>query len=179
MVDLDRYEVAGPLLLCRTCRADSTRFIVKSFPRRTIDMTELHAEMLRHENEHHEAALENDAEKNAEVAGRAARTLLRRSVVAARELRESKYYACYPTATAYRDGMVNGMGGAAGDMAGLLGPDAVRALSKALEQVVTVSKECPELIQDHDRESCSDLTCDAYGHLIAVARAIDGQLSAE
>lgn len=177
MTDLDRYEIAGPLLVCRTCGPGGTRYIVKDFGRRTIGMAEMHTEMSLHESASHEVAFENDASANAEAAGRASRALARCADKVAFELDENDYYRRYLPGTAYRDGMRDGMGGAVGEMAGLLGPEAVRALSAALKQVEAMGRDYPELVQSHHRATCDDFTCLVFGHLVDVARAVEGQLS--
>lgn len=176
MADLERYEVAGPLLLCRTCGAGGTRFIVKDFGHRTIDVAELHTEVFIHETDHHEAVFENNATENAGAALRSSQALSERADRVAREIRDDEYYACYADETAYRDGMVNGMGGAAGDMASLLGPQAVRHLARALEYIAATGRDYPELIQDHNRKTCDDFTCYLYGELVEIARDVDRQL---
>lgn len=176
MADLERYEVAGSLLLCRTCGKGGARYIVKDFGRQTIDVAEMHTEIFIHETDRHEPVFENGATETAEMARRVAQVLAKCADDVTWDMRESEYYRCYPIKTAYRDGMVNGMGGPAGDMAGLLGPDAVRALSRALEYIADMGKDYPELIQDHNRKTCDDFTCFIFGHLIEVGRAIDEQL---
>jgi len=177
MTDLDRYEIAGSLLLCRTCGTGGARYIVKDFGRRTIRVAEMHTEMSVHESASHEVVFENDASSSTKAAGRASRALARCVDKVAFELGESDYYRCYPPVTAYRDGMVNGMGGAAGEMAGLLGPEAVRALSAALGQVEVMGRDYLELVQSHHGATCDDFTCLVFGHLVDVARAVERQLS--
>lgn len=175
-MNLERYEVAGSLLLCRTCGQGGARYIVKNFGRQTIDVAEMHTEMFVHESGHHEVVFENNATENAQTARRVAEVLAKHADGVARDVRESDYYRCYPSATAYRDGMVNGMGGPAGEMAGLLGPDVVRSLSQALGRIAAMGRDYSELIQDHDRKVCDDFNCFIYGDLINVARAVDSQL---
>lgn len=176
MADLERYEVAGALLLCRTCGSGGTRHIVKNFGRQTIDVAEMHVEIFIHESDCHEVVFENNATGNADAALRSAKALAERAEQVAREVREDEYYACYPDETAYRDGMVNGMGGAAGDLASLFGPDAARHLARALEHISSMRKEYPELIQNHNRKTCDDFNCYLHGELIEIARAMDRQL---
>lgn len=176
MADLERYEMAGQLLLCRTCGMGDTRFIVKDFERQTIDVAEMHTEISIHETKCHEVVFENNATQNCEAALRSSRALSRRADRVVNHLRSSSYYTCYPSETAYRDGMLNGMGGETGEMAALLGPDAVRHLSQALAYIGAMGEEYPELIQDHNRKTCDDFCCFLYGELVAVARAVDRQL---
>lgn len=177
MADLDRYEVAGSLLLCRTCGRGGTRHIVKNFGQQTIDVAEMHTEIFIHETDHHEVVFENDASENAGAALRASQALGSRAEKVAQSVREDEYYACYPDETAYRDGMVNGMGGEAGELASLFGPDAARHLSRALAYISAMGKDYPELIRDHNRKTCDDFTCYLYGELVEIARAVDGQLA--
>ena len=51
---------------------------------------------------------------------------------AQKELDTGDYWACYPKATAWHDGLTNGMGGASGDLAGALPPAAVLELARWL-----------------------------------------------
>lgn len=176
MADLERYEIAGALLLCRTCGKGGARHIVKDFGRQTIDVAEMHTEVSIHETERHEVVFEDNATENAGAAKRVSQELAQRADAVARNMRESEFFRCYPAATAYRDGMENGMGGASGAMAGLLGPEVVRALSRALGRVAEMGKDYPELIQDHNRKTCDDFMCFIYGDLIDAARAVDSQL---
>lgn len=177
MADLDRYEVAGQLLLCRSCGEGGTRHIVKNFGRQTIDVAEMHTEIFIHESDRHEAVFENNATENCAAAKRSSDALARLADATDRDVRSKEYYACYPRATAYRDGMVNGMGGNAGDLAGLLSPQAVRPLARALADVALMGKDYEELVQDHNRKTCADFTCTVWGHLVDIARAVDGQLA--
>lgn len=176
MANLERYEVAGPLLLCRTCGTGNALHILKDFGRQTIDVAEVWVEISIHEADRHDVVYRNGATENCEAAHRSSLKLAELAEAAARDVRTDTYYACYPPQTAYRDGMANGMGGNAGDMAGLLGPDAVRALAKALAEVRVMGRDYPELVQDHNRKTCADFTCSVFGHLVDVARAVDGQL---
>lgn len=176
MADLERYEMAGALLLCRTCGKGGTRFIVKDFGRQTVDVAEMYTDISIHETDRHEVVFENNATENCGAALRSSQALSEFIGKVDRDLREDRYYACYPVETAYRDGMVNGMGGATGDLASLLGPDAARPLARALAYISAMGKEYPELIQDHNRKTCDDFCCYLYGELVAVARAVDRQL---
>src|SRR5690606_41969217 len=83
----------------------------------------------------HEPVFENNATANAGAALRSSQALSERADRVAREGRDDEYYACYADETAYRDGMVNGMGGAAGDMASLRGPQAGRPLAGNLVDI--------------------------------------------
>lgn len=176
MADLERYEVAGSLLLCRTCGKGGTRHIVKDFGRQTIDVAEMHVEISVHETDVHEAVFANDATENARAALRASQALAARAEAADIDVRMDEYYACYPDETAYRDGMLNGMGGSAGDLAAVFTPQAARALSRALAEIHAMGKGYDELIRDHNRKTCDDFTCFIFGHLVDVARAVESQL---
>src|SRR5690606_8585974 len=77
MTDLDRYEIAGSLLLCRTCGTGGARCIVKDFGRRTLRVAEMRTEMSVHESASHEVVFENDASSSTKAAGRASRALAR------------------------------------------------------------------------------------------------------
>lgn len=176
VADLERYEMAGSLLLCRACGKGGTRMIVKDFGPMTPTLMDLNVEAGVHESERHEPVFESPAEPNIQAARRSA---LRLGILAAkveRDVERMEYYRCYPDATAYRDGMVNGMGGHTGDLAGLLGPQMVRPLVRILWRVTEMGKDYPELVIDHDRASCDDFNCLTYGDLIEIAKAIEAQL---
>src|SRR5690606_41610574 len=98
MTDLDRYEIAGSLLLCRTCGTVGARYIVKDFGRRTIRVAEMHTEMSGHESASHEVVFENDAASSTQAAGRATRALARGRDKVAVGLGESGSYRGYPPA---------------------------------------------------------------------------------
>lgn len=176
MTDLERYEVAGTLLLCQTCGKGGTRYRVYDFGRQTMTLMEIEVEASLHESAHHEVVFESNATENCAAALRSSRALARLAEAADRDVRRDQYYRCYPVATAYRDGMVNGMGGNAGDLAGLFGPEAARALAKALEYVSQMGRDYEELVQDHNRSTCADFLCGTWGHLVDIARAVDRQL---
>lgn len=177
MTDLERYEMAGPVLLCRTCGKPGQRHIVHNFKTLVPTLMDIVVEAGVHENTKHEAVFENNATENCGAALRSSDALARLAEAVDRDVRTKEYYACYPKATAYRDGMVNGMGGNAGDMAGLLGPEAVRALASALGEVARMGRDYEELIQDHNRKTCADFTCTVWGHLVDLGRAVDRQLA--
>jgi hypothetical protein len=177
MADLERYEIAGSLLLCRTCGTGGARHIVKDFGRQNINAAEMDVEISIHETDHHEVVFENDATENAGAAMKASQALAARAEAAARSVREDEYYHCYPDETAYRDGMLNGMGGEAGDLAALLGPKAARVLARALKRIAEMGRDYPELIQTHNRNTCNDFTCFLYGDLVEIAHAVEGQLT--
>lgn len=176
MTDFERYSVAGSLLLCRDCGNDGARFIVKDFKPHEVSLLDVQTEAGIHESERHEPTFDSPAAPNVDVAVMAALELGRCVAHVQEGLDHSDFYRCYPKETAYRDGMANGMGGAAGELAGLLGPDAVRPLARALRAVATMGRDYPELVQDHDRRSCDDFTCEVFGHLVDVAKAVTGQL---
>jgi len=84
----------------------------------------------------------------------------------------SAFYQVYAPETAWRDGMVNGMGGAAGAMAGLIDPKAAIALARLLREVESMGARYPELVRDHDRKVCGDHTCSVFGMAVEIAKAI-------
>jgi hypothetical protein len=176
MTDLERYEMAGALLLCRTCGKEGNRYRVYDFGRYTMTLMDIHVEAGLHESAHHEPVFENNATENCAAALRSSQALARLAEAADRDVRTDQYYACYPRATAYRDGMVNGMGGNAGDLAGLLGPETARALAESLEYVSKMGRDYEELVQDHNRNTCADFLCGTWGHLVDIAHAVDRQL---
>lgn len=51
------------------------------------------------------------------------------------------YWKCYEPATAWRDGLTNGMGGASGDLAAALPPEAVLELSRWLRSAARDARE--------------------------------------
>lgn len=82
------------------------------------------------------------------------------------DMATNSYWACYDPATAWRDGLVNGFGGAPGDLAAAFTPDAARALSA----VFTAWARMGELD--------SDLLNRVGGpETITLARKINGSLS--
>lgn len=76
---------------------------------------------------------------------------------AQKDLETGDYWACYDPATAWHDGLTNGMGGASGDLAGALPPIAVRELARWLR---SAARDALEIGPDP--------------HALAVARAING-----
>lgn len=176
MTDLERYELAGTLLLCRTCGKNNTRYIVHNFGPAVPSLMDITVEAGVHENRKHEVVFQNNATANCDAALRVSEVLARLAEAADLDVRSDEYYRCYDPATAYRDGMVNGMGGNAGDLAGLFGPEAVRPLATALGEIARMGRDYEELVQDHNRNTCADFQCTVWGHLVDIARAIDAQL---
>ena len=176
MTDLERYELAGTLLLCLTCGKGNTRHIVHNFGPAVPSLMDVTVEAGVHESTKHEVVFQNNATANCDAALRSSEALARLAEVAGLDVRRDEYYRCYEPATAYRDGMVNGMGGNAGDLAGLLGPEAARHLAKALGEVSRMGREYEELVQDHNRKTCADFRCTVWGHLVDIAHAVDRQL---
>ncbi|MCZ4602949.1 hypothetical protein O3S80_04010 [Streptomyces sp. Lzd4kr] len=76
---------------------------------------------------------------------------------AQKDLETGDYWACYNPATAWHDGLTNGMGGASGDLAAALPPAAVRELARWLR---SAARDAREIGPDP--------------HAVAVARAING-----
>src|SRR5690606_38761938 len=125
MADLSRYEmIAGSVIVCNDCHNGEHREVVHAFKGTSFSVEDMRTEIEVHEWDRHEPVFENNATANAGAALRSSQALSERADRVAREVRDDEYYACYADETAYRDGMVNGMGGAAGDMASLLGPQA-------------------------------------------------------
>jgi len=177
MADLSRYEmIAGSVIVCNDCHNGEHREVVHAFKGTSFSVEDMRTEIEVHEWDRHEPVFENNATANAGAALRSSQALSERADRVAREVRDDEYYACYADETAYRDGMVNGMGGAAGDMASLLGPQAVHHLARALEYIAAMGRDYPELIQDHNRKTCDDFTCYLYGELVEIARDVDRQL---
>lgn len=176
MTDTERYLVAGSLILCRDCQAP-TQHIVKNFGTRVPTLADLTLEASIHETENHEATFESPAAPNRDAALKASTELASRAGRVTEEIRSREgYFSAWKEETAYRDGLLNGMGGTSGDLSSLLGPDAVQPLARALKAVAAMGKEYPELVQDHDRKSCADFTCEVFGHLVDVANAVTRQL---
>lgn len=80
------------------------------------------------------------------------------------DLDTGDYWACYNPATAWHDGLTNGMGGASGDLAAALPPAAVAELARWLrtEARRLATRALPEW-----QEVISP-------HALALARAING-----
>lgn len=74
---------------------------------------------------------------------------------AQRDLDTDDYFACYDRATAWWDGLTNGMGGATGDLAGAIPPKAVIELARWLQ---SAARDATEIGPDP--------------HALAVARAL-------
>lgn len=179
MADLSRYEViGGSVIVCNDCRNGEHREVVHAFKGASFSVEELHTEITMHEWDRHEPEFADNADGNGLAAKRASEALAVHVQKVEEDVRNDEYYACYPPATAYRDGMVNGMGGSTGDMASLLGPEAVRAIVGALGEIAAMDKNYAELISDHNRKTCEDHTCSIFGHLVDLARAVDAQLDA-
>lgn len=176
MADLERYEVAGSLLLCRTCGKGGGRYRVYDFGRQLMTLSEVQVEADLHETAHHEPEFASNAAENCKAARRSSEVLAKLAEATARDVRTEDYYTFYDPATAYRDGMVNGMGGNAGYMAGLLGPEAARPLALALGEVARMGRDYEELVQDHNRKTCDDFNCFMFGHLVDIAKAVEAQL---
>jgi hypothetical protein len=83
---------------------------------------------------------------------------------AERDLTTNDYWACYNPATAWHDGLTNGMGGASGDLAGALPPKA------ALELARWLRAEARRLACASTPEGQTIVG----RHALAVARAING-----
>jgi hypothetical protein len=179
VADSSRYEVlAGCFLVCRDCGVGKRRHIVAAFSTERFIVEDLNTEVAIHENDAHDPVFdEATADPNAVAAERSAKALSGLADRAERELLENDYYRAYEPAFAYRDGMVNGMGGPTGDMASLLGPVAVRALALALTEIYLMDRNYSELIADHNRKICEDHTCSVFGHLVDVARAVSSQIT--
>ena len=86
------------------------------------------------------------------------------AAAAQEDLDGGDYWMVYDPATAWHDGLTNGMGGASGDLAAALPPNAVTELARWLRA-------------EARRVACasSDLGQEIVGrHALAVARAING-----
>ncbi|MFG3046293.1 hypothetical protein ACGFZR_15355 [Streptomyces sp. NPDC048241] len=77
---------------------------------------------------------------------------------AQKSLDTEEYWTFYPKATAWHDGLTNGMGGASGDLAAALPPAAVTELARWLK---SAARDAREVGSDP--------------HALAVARVINGQ----
>ena len=60
---------------------------------------------------------------------------------AQKSLDTEEYWAFYPKATAWQDGLTNGMGGASGDLAAALPPNAVLELARWLRSAARDARE--------------------------------------
>lgn len=75
---------------------------------------------------------------------------------AQKDVQTGDYWACYDPATAWHDGLTNGMGGASGDLAGAIPPKAVIELARWLK---SAARDAVEIGPDP--------------HALAVARALN------
>lgn len=76
---------------------------------------------------------------------------------AQKDVETGSYWSCYHPATAWYDGLTNGMGGASGDLAGAIPPKAVIELARWLK---SAARDAIEIGVDP--------------HALATARAING-----
>ena len=60
---------------------------------------------------------------------------------AQKDLETDDYWTCYNPATAWWDGLTNGMGGASGDLAGAIPPKAVIELARWLKSAARDARE--------------------------------------
>lgn len=184
MADLSRYEmVKGDRLACRTCGDDEGSKVIHDFADgplgllpEPIPMEEINFQIFAHESDFHQPVFEDTASEVGLAAKRVSRILGERADAAQHDVDNDDYFRYYDPATAYRDGMDNGMGGATGKLAALLGPDVAKVLAKALAEIAEMDGQYDELIQDHNRKTCDDFTCFVFGHLVDIARIIDRQL---
>ncbi|MFI8360747.1 hypothetical protein ACIGD1_11365 [Streptomyces sp. NPDC085612] len=75
----------------------------------------------------------------------------------------------------YANGVRNGLGGEAGELAAAMHPGVGAALAGLLTAATRLATAYPEMAHDHDRPACDDYTCDLMGAALAVAREILGQ----
>jgi hypothetical protein len=94
----------------------------------------------------------------------AADTLESLARAAEQDLATADYWKGYNPATAWRDGLTNGMGGTSGDLAGALPPGAVLELARWLR--AEARQESYSLAEFGHRS--------ASPHAVALARAING-----
>ncbi|MGA5330978.1 hypothetical protein ACPCJT_20335 [Streptomyces griseoincarnatus] len=99
----------------------------------------------------------------------AAQTLMDLADAAQTDLDTGDYWKPYAPATAWRDGLTNGMGGTSGDLAAVFSPATAHALALLLRGVLSQAHE-----SGHEECSswCSPETCDLSAAL-AVARQIN------
>lgn len=89
-----------------------------------------------------------------EQALRAAAAKLREAASAAqRDVNTSDFWACYPPATAWREGLVNGFGGVTGDYAALMHPGVGLAIAVLLADVADSVADDGGIVQDSASEA--------------------------
>lgn len=89
----------------------------------------------------------------------AAATKLREAATAAQhDVTTADFWSCYPPATAWQDGLLNGFGGVAGDYAALMRPGVGTAIADWLD---SAAEDATQIGADH--------------RALAVARAILGE----
>ncbi|MFD8254957.1 hypothetical protein [Streptomyces werraensis] len=94
----------------------------------------------------------------------AAQTLMDLADVAQDDLDTDDYWKPYPKATAWRDGLTNGMGGTSGDLAAVFSPAVAHALAAWLRSVA----DALATNTHPDWQEC------AAPRAVAVARQING-----
>ena len=99
----------------------------------------------------------------------AAQTLMDLADTAQEDLDTNDYWKPYAKATAWRDGLTNGMGGASGDLAGVFSPAAAHALAAWLRDSAVIHLPDTECGYCEPARNPRRLPCTA----LAVARLIN------
>lgn len=177
MTTSGRYQIIAGTVLCRNCSDDSGGRVVFTFDELSpLPVDEMNDEIRFHEDARHEVAFEDNASETGRILRRASKVLKGHAEAVQQALVTNEFFKRYGQENAYADAMTNCMGGPAGDMAALLGPDVATTLAKALREVSEMDGRYDELIQDHDRSVCDDFTCFVFGHLVEIARAVDKRI---
>lgn len=107
---------------------------------------------------------------NEQALREAASKLTELALDAASDLKKNTFWHPYTGRTNWRDGFVNGFGGASGDLAGVLHPQVCLAVAASWRQMAESAREYPEMTADNDRAMCDDFTCEAMGLAIESAK---------
>lgn len=107
---------------------------------------------------------------NEQVLEQAADKLTALALDAARDLKENTFWRPHAERTNWRDGFVNGFGGASGDLGGAMHPQVCLAVATSWRQMAEFAREYDEMAADHDRAKCEDYTCEAMGCAIESAK---------
>ena len=107
---------------------------------------------------------------NEQVLSEAADMLTELAEAAASDLKDNTFWRPYAERTNWRDGFVNGFGGAPGGLSGALHPQVCLAVAASWRQMAEFAREYDEMAADHDRSVCEDFTCEAMGLAIESAK---------
>ncbi|MFE9936356.1 hypothetical protein [Streptomyces hirsutus] len=105
----------------------------------------------------------------------AAQTLMDLADIAREDLDTGDYWKPYNSATAWRDGLTNGMGGASGDLAAVFSPTTAHALATWLRAEAAIWDAVETVKAEYGPQGLKVTTpLSTHAQALAVARAING-----